>query len=244
MTATRTKTFTVSQGVWDRYPGMKLVCLSGSGLDNTVPRPLADQFFQSTQLTVFETMRGIDLDSYAPLTEWRHVQPGPEFPAAHEALAKRVAAGKMLKHISPFVDWYNACCLDLLAREIAAPIGAWCSDIVPTLSLCITAGGEPFIELGGKAKPIQVEAGETAYIDLERSELITRHFVWRQSQRGSIGPRTRSFFLVSEIIEPFADRAEMVCGELVKTCEQFFSIRPRNVILTAARPSWHWTEGH
>jgi DNA/RNA-binding domain of Phe-tRNA-synthetase-like protein len=242
MIAERTKSFVVPREIWDRYRGMQLVCLSGTGLDNKTRRPAVDQFFQSTQLTVFETMRSVDFDTYGPVTEWRRIQPGPEFSAAHEALGKRVAAGKMLKSISPFVDWYNACCLDLLAREIAAPVGAWCSDTVPTLSLRITAGGEAFTELGGKAKTIHAEAGETAYVDLQRSELITRHFVWRQAQHGSVGPHTRSFFLVSEIIQPFADRADTVRQELVETCEQLFSIKTQSVILTADAPGWYWTE--
>jgi DNA/RNA-binding domain of Phe-tRNA-synthetase-like protein len=242
MSAQRTKSFTVPENLWNRYPGLQLVCLSGTGLDNKARQPATDQFFQSTQLTFSETMRGVDFDNYLPIMEWRRIQPGPDFPAAHEVLGKRAAAGKMLKSVSPFVDWYDAFCLDMLAREIAAPVGAWCSDTIPTLSLRITAGGEAFTELGGKSKTIHAEAGETAYIDVQRAELITRHFVWRQSQHGSIGPNTRSFFLVSEVIKAFADQAGTARPELVETCEQLFSVKTHSVILTADRPSWHWTE--
>jgi DNA/RNA-binding domain of Phe-tRNA-synthetase-like protein len=241
MNSSTKKRFEVSSEIWNRYPGMKLVCVAGAGLDNVTHRTAVDDFFRSTQMAGFELMRGIELDNYAPFAEWRRVQPGLHFPAAHESLGIRVAGGKWLRAISPFVDCYNAISIDLLSRDIAAPIGAWCSDTLPTLRLGITKGGEVFTELG-KSKAQNAEPGETAYFDGSGRDLVTRHFVWRQSQHGAIKPTTRSFFLISELIRPFATHTDTVLTELREACRSLFSVNVQSAVLDSGSDGWNWID--
>jgi DNA/RNA-binding domain of Phe-tRNA-synthetase-like protein len=223
-------TITVQPDIWNLYPGLKLVCVVGNGLDNSIHRTAVEEFFLSSQVGVFESLRSIELDHYPPFFEWRRVQPGAKFPAAHEALGTRAAACRPLRSISPFVDWYNAVSLDMLTRGIAAPIGAWCSKTIPEMRLLITVGGETFTELGKTSIEV-AQPGEIAYADASGRELVTRHFVWRQSRLGAIAPDTTSFVLISEILEPFSGRAETVRTELVTTCETMFSINTASTIL-------------
>jgi DNA/RNA-binding domain of Phe-tRNA-synthetase-like protein len=241
MSGARSKSFTVEPAIWKYYPGMKLICMAATGLDNKIHRPAVAEYFDSTQTACFEITRSIALDDYPPISEWRRIQPGPTYPAAHESLGARVAAGRMLKRISPLVDWYNACSIEMFAREIAAPIGAWCSDTLPILRLGITRGGESFTALD-KTTIERVEAGETAYFGTRQSELVTRHFVWKQAKRGAIRPDTKSFFLVSELIQPFAMHVDTVLNELVETCERLFSVKMQSTVLNTGDAGWNWME--
>lgn len=205
-----TRKFTVNPKVWDRFPGMKLILIAGSDLDNKRHRKSVDELLDTAQSDTFETLRWEDFDTFEPVTVWRDVQPGKKFPAAHEALAARVQKRSKLRAINPLVDVYNSLSISFIGRDIAAPIGAWCMSTMSGLRLEITEGGEPFTELG-KSKPVSVEAGEVAYLDLDTSELVTRHFVWRQSKLGAVTPKTKAFLLISELLPPYAsDRKSVV----------------------------------
>jgi len=222
--------FHVDPVIWDRFPGLRLVCLASDGLDNSMPNLTVDSVYQSSQANAAPFLQSVDLESFPPFAVWRHAQPGAAYPAAHESLGRRVAGGKPLRPISPLVDAYNAISLNLLTRGIAVPVGAWDATELPIIRLGVTTGGEPFKELG-KKDAVFAEAGEVAYIHVPSNELVTRHFVWRQSVRGAITPATTAFFMVSELIPPFSDQVQLVVDSLTNMCEQLLSVGVHNKVL-------------
>jgi DNA/RNA-binding domain of Phe-tRNA-synthetase-like protein len=234
-----TEGFIVDPDIWARFPGMRLVGVAGEGLDNRTPRPAVTDHFENAQYSAFEMLRGVDPNSFLPFTTWRALQPGKEFPAAHENLGLRVRNGKRPRPINPLVDLYNGACIDLLSRDIAAPMGAWCATELPTLRLGVTRGGESFQELG-KQDAVTVAPGEVAYLDGDRRRLVTRHFVWRQSILGAVSARTTDFIIVSELVPPYAHHAEMIRDELVTLCGKLLDVPCRATILEAAADASAW----
>ncbi len=80
-------------------------------------------------------------------------------------------------------------------------------------------------------------AGEISYAD--SAELVTRHFVWRQSERAKITSQTRNFFLVSEILpEVGMEIAENVQRAFVKGLRNHFGIEPKSAILDSTYSTW------
>lgn len=235
----KTKSFQIDPWVWSRFPGMKLVCVAGDGLDNTTPQPKAGELLTSAQNRVRRALAGRNFDQYEPFSVWRGVQPGKSFPAAHEALGLRVAGEKPLRSINSLVDCYNAVSLEFLAQDIAAPIGAWDSDELPMIRLIETEGGEPFIELG-KDTPVKAMLGEVAYANEDRTQLVTKNFVWRQARLGAVASSTSAFFVVSELLPPFARSAEMVLDRLVDVISDCFGITPASKILAEPETVWTW----
>ena len=234
-----THEFIIEPEVWKRFPGMALVCVAGRGLDNKTKRESIDNALGRARDAAFETLRAVDFDEFAPITTWRRLQPGRDFPAAHEALAARVKARSPLRSINPLVDLYNSISIDLIGREVAAPIGAWCMTMLPGLRLGITKGSESFTELG-KSDLVAVEADEIAYMNLEATELITRHFVWRQSRLGAISPATKSFFLVSELAPPFATEGGALEAEIVQSIGDHLAIGCDSTVLVEGDERWSW----
>jgi DNA/RNA-binding domain of Phe-tRNA-synthetase-like protein len=220
----------VAPDIWCRYEAMKLVCVTAGGLDNKSRRPALDMHFAKSQHKAALALKTVDPETFAPFLDWRAVQPGPKFMAAHEALARRVTKAP-LRSISPVVDIYNGLSLELTASGIAAPIGGWCLDTLPRLKLLVTKGGERFCEIG-KTDPVFAELGETGYADATGTELVTRHFVWRQAALGAISPETQSFILVCELLAPYASYAEFVRAKMVDACARYLAVACRSVILS------------
>ncbi|MEE8583506.1 MAG: phenylalanine--tRNA ligase beta subunit-related protein, partial [Acidobacteriota bacterium] len=157
---------------------------------------------------------------------------GKRFPSSIEALTRRVLSGRGLGNINPLVDFYNA-----ISLQHIVPAGGWdVDDLQGDALLYRTRGGEPFHELG-TSKLIQAEAGEVAYADDE--QLITRHFVWRQSDRGKITPATRRVLLVSEILGPVgAEVAGLVRESLEEGLREHFGVEARTEILDERVSRW------
>lgn len=229
--------FQIDQEVWTKFPGMVLVCGVAAGLNNAEPNPEAATMLADAQDAVRRAFTPAAFSDLPHVTAWRQVQPGKDFPSAHEAIARRVVTGKPLRAINPLVDAYTATCLNFFAAGIAAPIGAWSVTEVPAMRLVETSGGESFTELG-TTDPVNVAPGEIAYADETRCELVTRHFVWRQSNLGAIRPQTTAAFLVSELIAPYANASAQVERAMVDMVRRCFGVKLRTAVLAAPSLSW------
>jgi len=123
------------------------------------------------------------------------------FPPSIHAIAKRAAKGGEPFRINPIVDTYNGISMDL-----ALPLGAYdTADIAGGLRLKLSPGGEDFIALGSTENDPTVP-GEILYGD--DKGVLTRMFLWRQSQRSKIVDGTAKFIFVCELLEDMGE--EMV----------------------------------
>ena len=231
--------FIVDEAVWRMFPGLRLVVVVGNGLDNRERRPAVEEDLAIAQHQLKENWKYPKPQSHPFIAVWRDAfkvarVSGKQFPSSIEALARRVLSGKSLAGINPLVDFYNAVSLRYLV-----PAGGWdLQDISGScLLLKLTRVGEPFTELG-TTDPVHVNAGEVSYMD--NTEVLTRHFVWRQAETGKIEPKTTYFFLVSEILSAVGpDIASAVERAVREGMRKYFAVKARTAILDSTVS--HWT---
>lgn len=233
--------FFIEPSIWEKFPGMRLVVAVASGLDNRTERPGVTKLLEEAQDALQAGWSYENPQSHPRIKAWREAfqaigVKGKDFPSSIEALCRRVVSGKRLGSINPLVDFYNAVSLKFLV-----PAGGW--DVAGFagghVELRLTKDGERFQELGGQSGPIPVAAGEVSYTD--REEVITRHFVWRQSERAKVAPETQEVFLVSEILAPVGEEvAADVERAFVEGLREHFGSEARSAILEPGTGRWDW----
>lgn len=229
--------FRLDPAVWQRLPGMRIVVVAARGVDNATPRPAVEGELSAVESALRAGWEHPNPQSEPRIALWRDAFKAlgistKKHASSVEALVRRVLGGRDLPRISPLVDLYNA-----VSLRHRVPAGGWdLGDLQGDLRLGFTAGGEPFHELGGDATDL-VEAGELAYRDDD--EVVTRHFVWRQAERGKVTPATRDVFLLSEILGGIGDEvAAAVRADLVEGLRRHFGIAATSAILAAPASVW------
>jgi DNA/RNA-binding domain of Phe-tRNA-synthetase-like protein len=143
-----------------------LVVAYAEGIDNATANSELDDAISQAEKRIPADWGYQNAQSHPFIAAWRTTfrsamnLKGADFPSSIEALAKRVLSGKKLVTINPLVR-------DIYLRH--------------------TRAGESFQELGAQDRT-PVSAGEVCYADAEA--LITRYFVWRQSEEAKVTPAT------------------------------------------------------
>jgi DNA/RNA-binding domain of Phe-tRNA-synthetase-like protein len=130
------------------------------------------------------------------------------------------------------VDFYNAVSL----RHVVPAGGFDVNEIDGTLELRLTRGGDTFHPLDGSAAE-NVGEGEVAYAC--GAEILTRHFVYKQSRRGLLDDSTTSLFLVSEVlgeVESDGGVANAVLEDFARGLRRYFDAEPATFIVEEGSP--------
>jgi DNA/RNA-binding domain of Phe-tRNA-synthetase-like protein len=136
-------------------------------------------------------------------------------PPSIEAIAKRTAKSDSPFSINPVVDTYNGISMDLVL-----PFGAYDLDQLDgSLYLRVCEQPESFTPLGS-GKPEETVVGEIVYAD--DTDILTRHFLWRQADKGKITDGSRRFVFVCELIESMGEDTIRSAKGLIE--EQFSSL--------------------
>jgi len=117
-----------------------------------------------------------------------------KYQSSIESLLRRALKGGPFPRVNPIVDLYNA-----MSLEYLVPIGG--HDLTPldgSLFLGFAEGGEPFTPIDG-GEPEMAEKGEVVYKD--DKDVLTRRWVWRQSNKDKVTPQTKSIFIPIDIME-------------------------------------------
>ena len=228
----------VDEAIWERFPNLRVILVWAGGIDNRTERPGLDRELERTMATLREGWTHPSPQAHPYIAAWREAIKstgfsGKKFPSSIEALARRVLSGKGLGSINPLVDFYNRVSLEHLV-----PAGGWDLEGLSDgrgggadLRLALTAGGERFRALGAD-EAVGVEPGEAAYLYGDR--VVTRHFVWRQSDRGKLTHATSRVLLISECLGAVSDDvARAVEEDLADGLARHFGVEPRSVVLTA-----------
>jgi DNA/RNA-binding domain of Phe-tRNA-synthetase-like protein len=136
-------------------------------------------------------------------------------PPSIEAIAKRTTKSDSPFSINPIVDTYNAISMDLVL-----PFGAFDLDQMDgSLSLRVCEQPEPFTPLGG-GRPEETVAGEIVYAD--ETDILTRHFLWRQAEKGKITNASKRCVFVCELLDTMEEDTVQSTKSLIE--EKFHSV--------------------
>jgi len=149
------------------------------------------------------TQAGIHVKHYAP---------------SIEAIAKRATNMPEPFSINPLVDAYNA-----LSMNLVLPLGAYDIDqLSGNLNLRTAQEGESFTALGGSSNEPTMTS-EIIYAD--DFDVLTRQFLWRQSEKAKITEKTKQFLFVCELLESMGSEVQTHAEKLIKQkFKDFFNV--------------------
>jgi DNA/RNA-binding domain of Phe-tRNA-synthetase-like protein len=117
-----------------------------------------------------------------------------KYQSSIESLARRALKGGVFPRVNPLVDLYNA-----ISLEFLVPMGG--HDLSPLdgdIFLGFADGGEPFTPMEGGEDEI-AEKGEVVYKDAR--SVLTRRWVWRQSNKDKVTAGTKLVFMPIDVME-------------------------------------------
>lgn len=233
---TAVKSFEVEPAVWDRFPGLRLPVAVGRGLDLRTAVPAVTERWRATWAGASRHAQQGSPQAHPLVRPWRERfsamgVSGKQFPSSVEALLRRAMKGGEPFAINPLVDFYNTVSLEFLV-----PAGGFdLADVRQPLELRLTRAGDRFQALDSDAAEV-VAPGEVAYAS--GAEVLTRHFVWRQSRRALVGERTSDAFLVAEVLpECGPDAAAAVLDAFAGGLRAYFGVEPVAFIVDQGTPA-------
>ena len=217
----------------ERLPGLGLVVVEVAGLDNHQPTPVIAEALAERQGLLRAQWPYSSAAAHPHLAAWREtmraigVKPGKKL-SSIESLVRRAVSDRPLTSINPLVDLYH-----LVSLRHLLPAGGWDAESLPgRLTLRFTRGGERFLALGAEREET-VAADELAYVAAP-AQVVTRHFVWRQSEHGKITADTRHAILVAEVLAGRAPNlASRVRDAFCTLLLEHFGVTARTWILRA-----------
>lgn len=231
--------FTIEPAVFAYFPRLHLPVAVAYGLDNHRSNPGVDALLTAAWAAVRTHYPYPNAQSHPRVRHWRDCfsamgVSGKRFPSSVEALLRRALKDPQPLRINPLVDAYNA-----VSLRHAVPAGAFdLGAVTGNLILRMTQAGETFQALGSDTAET-VEAGEVAYAD--GATLLTRHFVWRQSERAKITADTADAFLIAEVLgEVGVDVALAVLQDFRELLQVHFGVEAHTFLVNADRPAVAW----
>jgi DNA/RNA-binding domain of Phe-tRNA-synthetase-like protein len=225
--------FVVAPEVFELFPGLKLPVAVAERIHATADAPGIETLWrQAWEEAGRMAPNHENPQSHPRVAPWREAMTrmgisGRKFPSSIEALLRRAFKGGEPPRINPLVDFYNAVSL----RHVVPAGGFDLEDLGGELELRPTRCGDTFHPLDGSSAQ-DVGPGEVAYA--AGDEVLTRHFVWKQSRKGLLDESTGSLFLVAEVlgeIESGGAAAEAVLEDVAGGLRRYFDSEPAVFLL-------------
>lgn len=191
------KNIIVKDGIFEKLPG--LVLLTGKVQVGKINHDAIKNYLNESWSKLGGKIGADGPKNHPLIHKWRETlraagTPVKDCPISIEAIAKRAARGGNAFSINPIVDTYNAISMDLVL-----PFGAYdTSEIEGNLQVRLSHGGESFSTLGSGETETTV-SNEIVFAD--DKDILTRHFLWRQSEKAKISAQTNEYIFVCEILE-------------------------------------------
>ena len=232
--------FTVSQEIFELFPGLRLPVAVADGMEADAEHPGVRELWRRAWAEASrEASQYGNAQSHPRVAAWREAigaagVSGRKFPSSVESLLRRALKGGEPFSINPLVDFYNA-----ISLGHVVPAGGFDLDALEgPLELRLTRSGDTFYPLDGPS-PESVGAGEVAYASGD--EVLTRHFVWKQSRGGLLDGSTRSAFFVAELLgDVDGGVAEAVLDGFRDGLTENFGVEPRTFLVDGDRTAVSW----
>lgn len=223
--------FSIDPIIFTHFPGMKIIAAVAHGINNERNIiEISDALSEVWQMAAPEATEHGNPQSHPKISPWVKYMKNlgvsrKEFPCSIESLVRRAGKGGEPMCINSLVDFYNSISL----RYIVPAGGYDINQLENGLELRLSRVGDTFQALDS-GETIEVAAGEVSYADDQ--EILTRHFLWRQSKKGLIVPMTQNVLLLSEILGEFdTSLCEKVQYAFVEGIEKYFGVNARVDIL-------------
>jgi DNA/RNA-binding domain of Phe-tRNA-synthetase-like protein len=230
--------FVIEPEIFERFPGMHIPAVYAENIEPRTEHPevIAEWRQVWREIGDAASEHG-NAQSHPRVAPWRtRFQAigvsGKKFPSSIESMLRRALRGGEPFSINPLVDFYNIVSL----RHICPAGGFDVADLEDaTLDLRLTRPGDTFTALDSDETET-VGPGEIAYATGD--DVLTRHFVWRQSRLGLITPETTRAILISEVLgEVGRDVAEQVLAEFLDGAGRYFGTTATGTLMNAEQPS-------
>jgi DNA/RNA-binding domain of Phe-tRNA-synthetase-like protein len=235
--------FVVSPKIFELFPGLKLPVVVAQGIEPTANSIRVEKLWREAwEEAGLLASTYANAQSHPRVAAWREAMAatgvsGRKYPSSVESLLRRAFKGGEPPRINPLVDFYNS-----ISLRYVVPAGGFDLALLgDALELRLTREADTFRPLDS-ASAERVEPKEVAYAS--GNEILTRHFVWKQSHTGLLNESTRSVFLVSEVlgeVEESADGlAQAVLEDLCEGLRRHFGAEPVNFLVEQRVPAASW----
>jgi DNA/RNA-binding domain of Phe-tRNA-synthetase-like protein len=230
--------FVVAPEIFELFPGLKLPVAVAENVSSSADVAGIEELWRQSWEDAARSASDYDnARSHPRVAAWRKAMSeigisGRKFPSSIESLLRRAFKGGVPPRINPLVDFYNAVSL----RHVVPAGGFDLEEIDETLELRLTRAGDTFHSLDGSA-PEGVGPGEVAYAS--GAEILTRHFVYKQSRKALLDGSTTSLVLVSEVlgeVEAEGGVAEAVLEGFARGLRRHFGAEPATFIVEEGSP--------
>jgi DNA/RNA-binding domain of Phe-tRNA-synthetase-like protein len=235
--------FVVTQEIFELYPGLKLPVAVAEGLEAAADPAGVEQLWrQAWEEAGHSAPNYANAQSHPRIAAWRKAMAatgvsGRKFPSSVESLLRRAFKGGEPPRINPLVDFYNSVSL----RHVVPAGGFDLAQLGDVLELRLTREGDTFHPLDSTSLE-RVEPGEVAYAS--GNEVLTRHFVWKQSHVGLLSESTGTVLLVCEVLGEVEESddglAEAVLGDLSEGVRRYFGAEPATFLVEERVPAASW----
>ncbi|MGI6766179.1 MAG: B3/4 domain-containing protein [Lentihominibacter sp.] len=231
------KIFNVDKEIFELFPGLRIVTVVVKDMPRCIdPGGIEELMNEAWQIAKAAAVEYGNPQSHPLIKPWgeRMKEAGvrrKQYPSSIEAMVRRAGKTDEPFHINPIVDFYNAVSL----KNIMPAGGYDLEDVNECITLRLSAEGDTFCALDSNEEE-NVPAGEVSYMD--GKEIITRHFIWKQSRHCLLRDSTKDILFVSEILGDVpTEKADDVANDLVNGLKKYFGVECRAEIVDENKPS-------
>lgn len=213
--------YQVSKEFFEKLPNAYFGAVAVRGLDNTREIPELEAMLNENvqeceaYFTGKKPKETEDILPYRGAFTALGINPN-KFLCSIEALLTRIAKGKGFPHINAAVDLGNA-----VSIKHRLPMGAHdLGSIEEGLDVRLAKEGDTFVPFGATESETP-DVGEAVYAS--GSEIRTRRWTWRQSERGKITENTTAIlFPIDGFSDVNADEVQKAADELITLLHRYF----------------------
>ncbi|HVN96138.1 MAG TPA: phenylalanine--tRNA ligase beta subunit-related protein [Syntrophorhabdaceae bacterium] len=203
--------FSVSQDLFHLFPSLKIGVLVAE-IDNT---KYGDDHLEDVLENLKSHFSLEKPQDHEHVKVWRDAFKklgisAAKYQSSVESLLRRALKGGPFPRINPLVDLYNAQSIKHLV-----PVGGHALEpIEGNIQLCFAQGHETFVPMDSGEQEV-VEKNEVIYRD--NASVLTRRWVWRQSNKDKVLSETTRIFIPIDVMEGLP---HALCQDVVKDMEE------------------------
>lgn len=227
----------IEREIFEKFPEVRVAAFYLGPIGNAEPSAEISKLLAAEEKTQQKKLLKIDLKTHPRIAPWREIyhQFGTsprDCPSSVEALARRIAGGKVLPRISSLVDLFNYVSLKYLIPAGVEDLDKISGDLV----LGFAKGTEKGVYLGS-AETTTCYKGEVIYRD--DLGFVCRRWNWREGDRTKVTKETTHAVAIIEANSSLSDEVfQDIHDAVLELINKFFGIQARSKILSSKSLSW------